>query len=149
LKEEIAGFPHTYIKNYRTSGAEFDLISHTFSKSRKDLRAAISQSLTERGYAIYLGEKEESIFSETKEKAKFIQESLKGRDLKKGEMIEILVPRSNAIVSTILEDLKHDVEEFESEPSVDQLQGEIDDLVISIYGLEADKESIKKFLEKF
>ncbi|KXB01519.1 hypothetical protein AKJ43_03330, partial [candidate division MSBL1 archaeon SCGC-AAA261D19] len=103
-------------------------------------------------YNVVIGKrkKEEPIIVDTKEKAKFVKLALEGKSFKKGEKIEILVPKSNKIVKEILEEYEKDKKELEEMPTVEELEEEINQIVYDLYDLdEEDIKVIENFLEKF
>ena len=82
-------------------------------------------------------------------KADYVATALKGKNAKKGEKKQILVPKSDAIVEGMLKKLEEDKARIKS-PSVAELEEEINELVYELYGLnEKDINVIDNFLRRF
>jgi len=87
---------------------------------------------------------------DTQEKAEYVRRALDGRNVSKGETVEVLVPKQNSVVKDILKEHEEDQEAVDDGKSVEELEKEINEIVYDIYGLdEEDIEVIEDFLEKF
>jgi len=109
----------------------------------------IQKDITGRGYNIVFGKKEKPIFVESEIKADYVVTALKGTRAKKDEKKQILIPKSDAIVEEILNNLESDKAPIKS-PSVAELEDEINGLVYTLYGLnEEDVKVVEDFLNRF
>ena len=148
LRRLIVGFPETHLNEYRLTGAEFNEIKYTFSADHSELKPFLS-GLSDRGFVVYPHEDEDPIWVDSKEKAQYLILALRNRKVKQNDIIKILVPIDNSIVTEILERVKKTVHEIKATP-IDQLEEEINELVYQLYGLdEDDKSMIQGFLKKF
>jgi len=149
LDQKIENFPDEYIDEYRSRGEEFDSINIIFNSDHKALEPVIEAEISGSGYNIILGKKEKPIFVDSKAKADYITAALKGKRAKKDEKLQLLVPKSDAIVEAILKKMEEDKEKVKS-PSVAELEAEINALVYTLYGLnEEDIKVIEDFLQRF
>ena len=83
-----------------------------------------------------------------KEKANYVITALKRKSAKKDEKMQILIPKSNAIVEEILKKLEDNKANTKS-PLVTELEEEINELVYKLYGLnENDVKVIEDFLSR-
>jgi len=146
LRDKIKEFPTTY--NFY---GEKNQIKQIMKASHSSISPCIQK--TQDGlYGVVIGKrkKEEPILVDTEEKAEFVKKSFEGDSVKKGEKIEILVPKSNQDVKEILEEYRKDKEKLEEMPSIEELEEEINEIVYELYGLdEEDIDVIEDFLEKF
>ncbi|MGB7534023.1 MAG: TaqI-like C-terminal specificity domain-containing protein [Halobacteriota archaeon] len=150
LKQKIENFPGEYFQDYRSKGEEFDSPKNiSFNSNQKAFEPVIEKTVDGRDYNIVIGKKEKSVFVESKIKADYVVTALKGKRAKKDEKMQILIPKSDAIVEEILKKLEKDKAKTKS-PSVDELEEEINDLVYKLYGLnEKDIKVIEDFLRRF
>ncbi|MCD6155024.1 MAG: N-6 DNA methylase [Candidatus Verstraetearchaeota archaeon] len=149
LQQKIENFPDEYIKEYRSKGEEFDSINISFNSNHKAIEPVVEKDIDGRGYNIVIGKKEKPVFVESKVKADYVSAALKGKRAKKDEKKQILIPKSDAIVEEILKKLEEDKARIKS-PSVGELEGEINELVYKLYGLnEEDVKVIEDFLRRF
>jgi len=144
----VEKFPETYVNEYRLKGEEFDEIKHSFSADHSKLKPSLS-GLPGKGYVVYPSEGEDSIWVDTKEKARYLALALRNRKVTQNDTIEIRVPRNNSIVNEILDRVKKTLQKIKATP-IDQLEEKINELIYQLYGLsEDDKTVIETFLEKF
>jgi len=109
----------------------------------------IEEDTTGRGYNIVFGKKEKPVFVDSTAKPDYVVAALKGTRAKKDEKKQVLIPKSDAIVEEILNNLESDKAQIKS-PSVAELEGKINGLVYTLYGLnEKDVEVIDDFLRGF
>lgn len=149
LEQKIERFPEEYVQEYRSKGEEFDSINISFNSNHKALEPAVEKTVNDRGYNVVIGEKEQSIFAESEAKANYIVTALEGKSAKKGEKLQLLIPKSDTIIEAILKELDDDKAQAKS-PSVAELEAEINELVYQLYGLtEDDIKVIEDFLRKF
>ncbi|NQE06545.1 hypothetical protein C5S32_11810 [ANME-1 cluster archaeon GoMg1] len=149
LEQKKENFPNEYIQGYRNRGEEFDLLPLSFNSNHKVIEPVIEKNITGRGYNIIIGKKEKSVFVESKVKANYVVTALKGKNAKKDEKKQILIPKSDAIVEEVLKKLEKDNAKVKS-PSVAELEEEINELVYKLYGLnEKDIKVIEDFLRRF
>ena len=149
LEQKIENFPDEYIKEYRSKGEEFDSINIFFNSNHKTIEPVVEKDIDGRGYNIVIGKKEKPVFLESKVKADYVSAALKGKRAKKDEKKQILIPKSDAIVEEILKKLEEDKARIKS-PTVAELEGEINELVYKLYGLnEEDVKVIEDFLRRF
>jgi hypothetical protein len=150
FEQKIENFPGEYIQDYRSKGEEFDPPKNiSFNSNQKAFEPVIEKNITDRGYNVVVGKKEKSVFVESKVKANYIVTALKGKNAKKDEKKQILIPKSDAIVEAVLKKLEEDKARIKS-PSVAELEEEINDLVYKLYGLtEKDINVIEDFLRRF
>ncbi len=149
LEKQIENFPDEYIQEYRSEGNEFKSLNISFKSNHKAIEPVIEEDTTDRGYNIVFGKKEKSVFVESSAKADYVITALKGTRAKKDEKKQILIPKSDAIVEEILNNLESDKAQIKS-PSVAELEDAINGLVYTLYGLnEKDVEVIDDFLGRF
>jgi hypothetical protein len=150
LMFKTGSFPKEYINELGNAGQEFDLIKYTFAAEHRELNINSSQSLNSKEYAIWVSKEKEPIFADSKEKCDFIVYALSkaAPAPKKGESIEILIPRSNTLVTKILEMYKLDLKGLECQ-QIELLEQEINDIVYRLYDVDCGKDVIDKFLKKF
>jgi len=149
LEQQIEKFPDEYIQEYRSKGEEFDSINISFNSNHKTIEPVVEINVDGRGYNITIGKKEKSIFAESGVKADYVVTALKGKRAKKDEKMQILIPKSDAIVEEILKKLEEDEAKTKS-PSVAELEEEINMLVYKLYGLnEKDVKVVEEFLRRF
>lgn len=144
-KRKIRNFPNL------SSGREVSKKIVTFKAGHLNVSPSI-QKTQDGMHGVVIGKrkKEDPILVDTEEKALFIKKALEGKSVRKGEKIEILVPRSNEVVKEILEEYRNDKEKLKEMPTVEELEGEINEIVYDLYDLnEEDIEVIEDFLEKF
>jgi len=147
LEQKTENFPDEYIKEYRSKGEEFYSIKISFNSNHKAVEPVVEKDIDGRGYNIVIGKK--PVFVESKVKANYVSAALKGERAKKDEKRQILIPKSDAIVEEILKKLEEDKARIKS-PSVAELEGEINELVYKLYGLnEEDVKVIEDFLRWF
>jgi hypothetical protein len=92
-----------------------------------------------------LGKKEKSVFVDFVAKADYVVMALKGTRAKRDEKKQVLIPKSDAIVENILNNLESDKAQIKS-PSVAELEDTINGLVYAFYGLnEKDGDLTGKF----
>ncbi|MFQ5887814.1 MAG: TaqI-like C-terminal specificity domain-containing protein, partial [Candidatus Hydrothermarchaeales archaeon] len=148
LEQKIEKFPQEYNKEYREQGVEFDSINITFNSDHKEIKIAVEKSL-EGEFNLILGKKERPITVESEAKVEYIKEALEGKKAKKNEKLQFLIPRDDSIVNKILAKLKEDKKATQN-PSVSELEEEINKLVYELYGLNKDdRKVIEEFLERF
>jgi len=148
LGQQIENFPDEYTQEYRSRGEEFDAINVSFSSNHK-IEPVIEKDVKGRGYNVVIGKKEKMVFVESEVKANYVVTTLKGKNAKKDEKEQILIPKSDAIVEGILKKLEKDNAKTKS-PSVAELEVEINELVYELYGLnEKDVKVIEDFLGRF
>lgn len=149
LKNKLHDFP----SDYYTKLEELSEKNIVFKFNHKMIDISIGTNL-ESGYNIIIEngkkKKEKPLVVDTEEKANFVKLALDGKSVKKGEVIEILVPKSNRVVKNILAEYEHDKKELAKMPSIEELEEKIDQVVYDLYGLnEDDIKVIEEFLEKF
>jgi hypothetical protein len=86
---------------------------------------------------------------DSKEKAEYVSIFLENIISKKGDAIEIMVPRNNNISIDILNEFKRDRYFIDSEPTVSQLEDEINKIVYTIYAASEDRSVVEEFIGKF
>ena len=146
IQNKIKNFPQSYVENL---AEEFTKKTITFQSSHKEISVGIQEAI-DSGYNISTGKKEEPIYVDTKEKAEYVRLALEGKSVKKGEKLEILVPKSNSVVKEILKDYTKDKKRLEKGKNVEDLEEEINKLVYELYGLDKkDQKVIEEFLGKF
>lgn len=144
----IEGFPETYLAEYKSTGIEFDEVRCVFNKHHSRLVPFLHSTIF-KGYNVYPDKDENPIRVETKEKAQYLILALKGKMVKQDDSIKIHIPKDNSIVIHILKKFETTMGEIER-ISMGKIEGEIDDLVYELYGLdEQDRKTIERFLEKF
>jgi hypothetical protein len=149
IARKIESFPVDYVLQYRSSGEEFNPLTISFSSTHKVIEPTIEPRIDDRGYNIVFGKKEPPIFVESTIKADYVVAALKGKRAKKDEKLQLLIPKSDAIVEAILKELEEDKAKVMS-PSVAELEAEINELVYRLYGLnEEDIKVIEDFLKRF
>jgi hypothetical protein len=149
LEQKKENFPNEYIQGYRNRGEEFDLLPLSFNSNHKAIEPVVEKDISGRGYSITIGKKEKSVFVESKVKANYVVTALKGKNAKKDEKLQLLIPKSDTIVEEILKKLEEDRAKTKS-PSVAELEEEINELVYKLYGLnEKDINVIEDFLRRF
>jgi hypothetical protein len=149
IEQQIENFPDDYIQEYRSRGNEFESINITFESNHKAIEPVIEEDTTSRGYNIVFGKREKPVFVYSTAKADYVVTTLKGTRAKKDEKKRILIPKSDAIVEEILNNLESDKAQIKS-PSVAELEDEINGLVYTLYGLnEEDVKVIEDFLKRF
>jgi len=146
---KIEKFPDEYIQEYRSRGEEFDSVNISFKSDHKAIEPVAERNIDGRSYNIVIGKKEKLVFVESKIKADYVFATLKGKSAKKDEKMQILIPKSDAIVEEVLKKMEEDKAKTES-PSVAELEEEINELVYKLYGLnENDVKVIDDFLRRF
>jgi hypothetical protein len=96
-----------------------------------------------------LGKKEKPVFVDSTAKADYVVTTLKGTRAKKDENKQVLIPKSDAIVEEILNNLVGDKAQTKF-PSVAELEDAINELVYTLYELnEKDVAVIDDFLRRF
>jgi hypothetical protein len=149
LEEKTENFPDEYIQEYRNRGEEFNSINISFKSNHKAIEPITEKNVDGRGYNITIGKKEKPVFVESEAKANYVVAALRGKRAKKDEKIQLLIPKSDAIVEEVLKKLEEDRTKAES-PSVAELEEEINKLVYKLYRLnEEDITVIEDFLRRF
>ena len=149
LEQKTENFPDEYIQDYRSKGEEFASINSSFNSNHKKIEPVIEKNIDGMGYNITIGKKEKPVFVESPAKADYVVTALKGKRAKKDEKLQLLIPKSDAIVEEILKKLEKDKAKTKS-PSVAELEEEINELVYKLYGLtEKDVKVIEDFLRRF
>ncbi|NAS88379.1 hypothetical protein C4E24_01345 [ANME-1 cluster archaeon AG-394-G21] len=149
IEQQIENFPDEYLQEYRSRGEEFDSTNIIFKSNHKAIEPVIEEDTTGIGYNIVFGKKEKPVFVESEIKADYVVTALKGTRAKKDGKKQILIPKSDAIVEEILNNLEGDKTQIKS-PSVAELEDAINGLVYTSYGLnEEDVEVIDEFLRQF
>jgi hypothetical protein len=134
---------------YLSEGNEFKSLNLSFKSNHKALEPVIEEDTTSIGYNIVFGKKEKPVFVDSAAKADYVVTALKGTRAKKDEKEHVLIPKSDAIVEEILKKLESDKALIKS-PSVAELEGAINELVYTLYGLnEKDVKVIDDFLRRF
>lgn len=146
FQNKIKNFPQSYTtENFKEE--EFTRKTIIFKSQHKSISLQILKAL-DSSYNVSI-EKEEPIFVDTREKAEYIRLSLEGKEVKKNEKFEILIPKSNKVVKDILKEYREDQKKL-SEKSIKELEEEINQLVYKLYGLnKEDQRVIEEFLQKF
>ncbi|MFW6196246.1 MAG: Eco57I restriction-modification methylase domain-containing protein [Thermoplasmatota archaeon] len=145
-KKDVDNFPMFYLSNEEISKKTLKI-----EYRHKNIRPNV-QKTQDGMYGIIIGErkKEDPILVDTEEKAGFVEKALKEDSVRKGEKIEILVPKSNKVVKEILEEYRKDKQKLDEMPPVEELEEEINQIVYDLYDLDdKDIEVIENFLEKF
>jgi len=149
LEQKIEHFPDEYIQEFRSKGEEFFSPPITFDSDHKALEPIMEAEISGRGYNIVLGKKEKPLFVESELKANYVVAALKGKRAMKDEKPQLLIPKSDTFVESILTELEEDKVKVAS-PSVNQLEAEINALVYELYGLnEENVQVIEDFLRRF
>ncbi len=149
LQQQIENFPNEYIQEYRSRGDEFNSVNISFNSNHKTIESVVEKDISGRGYNVTIGKKEKPVFVESEVKADYVVTVLKGKRAKKDEKLQLLIPKSDAIVEEILKKLEEDKARIKS-PSVAELEEEINELVYKLYGLnEKDVKVIDNFLRRF
>jgi hypothetical protein len=149
IAQQIENFPDEYIQEYRSRGEEFESTNITFKSNHKAIEPVIEEDTTGRGHNIVFGKREKPVFVESTAKADYVVTTLKGTRAKKDEKKQVLIPKSDAIVEEILNNLEGDKAQIKS-PSVAELEDKINELVYTLYGLnEKDVAVIEGFLRRF
>lgn len=143
----ISKFPAEYIGDV----VEKYAAKITFESSHSGIAPRINER-SDGSYEVVVGtRKEESpITVDTSEKAVLVKKYLDGKNVKRGEEVEILIPRSNAVVKEILEEYEKDKNKLEQLPQIKKIEDRIDQIVYRLYGLDKeDIEMVEEFLRKF
>jgi hypothetical protein len=149
IEQKIKKFPEEYIKEYRSQGIDFDPIKISFGSDHRAIEPVMERNVDGKGYNIMIGKKEKSIFVGSEVKTKYVVTALRGKSTKKDEKMQLLIPKSDTIVEEILKNLENDKAKIK-DPSVDELEEEINELVYKLYGLnEKDVKVIEDFLRRF
>jgi hypothetical protein len=146
LKNKLDRFPAAYLSN-----AEVVPKTLKMDSGHSSMDPEIQQR-QDSGFNVVIGKrkKEDPIVVDTQEKAEFVRMALQGQKVKKGEEVEVLVPKSNQAVKDILQEYEDDEQRLEELPTVEELEEEINEIVYDLYGLEEeDVEVIEEFLETF
>ncbi|GFO97224.1 restriction/modification enzyme [groundwater metagenome] len=143
--QRAARFPEEYIKEYRAHGEEFDAQEIVFNTNHKELAVNIEKSL-DREFLVKI-KGTAPIVVDSEAKAEYVKAALSGRKVSKGEKIQILIPRADALAKEALAAHQKDLQEAQG---IAALEDEINELVYKLYGLdENDKKVIEEFLSKF
>jgi type I restriction-modification system DNA methylase subunit len=149
FEQKIKNFAEEYVQEYQNKGEEFKQLSISFNSDHKALEPLIEEDTGGDGYNVVISKKEAHIEVDSKIKANYVLSALKGKRAKKDETLQLLVPKSDAVVETILKKLEEDKTKVRS-PSVAELEAEINELVYKLYGLnEEDVKVIEDFLRRF
>ena len=149
IGQKIGNFSEEYIKEFRNKGEEFTSFSLCFNSNHKTLEPEITENVDGQGYNILPDKKETFIYVDSKVKVDYVVAALKGKRTKKDEKLQLLVPKSDAVVKSILTELEEDKVKVKS-PSVVELEAEINELVYKLYGLnDEDVKVIEDFLRRF
>jgi type I restriction-modification system DNA methylase subunit len=146
LENRINRFPSAYLSNEElTSKTVIMQASH--SGLDPDI-AKISPGELE--VTIGSRKKEKPFVVESEEKANFITETLSGRNVRKKEEVEVLIPKSNKETKRVLSEYNDDKRKLDQSLSISELEEKIDQKVYDLYNLEDnDIRIIKQFLESF
>jgi hypothetical protein len=139
------------VERYYSATTEINKIILSMSSSHKSISPKIQKEQGET-YNIIIGKrkKEKPILVDSEEKAQLVKLSLIGKNVKKGEKIEILVPKSNSDVKETLKEYNEDKKKLNEMPSLEKLEQEINEIVYDLYGLDGDDiDVLEDFLEKF
>jgi hypothetical protein len=150
VEQRVEGFPDAYFEELQDEIEEWSLVKWIPRRNYKEVKIEIAGDL-EGGRAFSFGKDDElrepAVDSPAKER--YIVEALRGKRARKGEEIQIKLPRSDRAVEKIIERLEEDREELEGNP-ISRLEDEINEQVYQLYGLnENDVKVIEEFLEKF
>ena len=146
LEEKIRAFPDSYLGGRK--GTECETIPFTSRIGHNQVKPHILE-LIDGGFAVTLGLEEDRVPVETKVKSDYVYLALEGRKTKKGQRIEVQVPRDGSEASGIVLEHKKDLDQLRTQSKSD-LMAEIDDLVFNLYGLSVDdKKTVEKYLLKF
>jgi len=153
LEEKIDKFPEPYLSGQKLKklvNAAYDL-----SKLSKDTYTVrfpaiepVKPKSDKSAYKLALT-KDDYILFGSREMAEYVFEWLKKKErVRRSELLELKVPEEAAKVMDEFSSDKNRVDEIRKE--VERLEGEIDELVYELYGLDAkDREVIEEFLRKF
>lgn len=135
------------ISEWRNEGIELNEISYTFEESHAELQPIVSGT-DEKGYAIFPHNNEDPILVETEEQAKVVVALLLNKNVRKNEIITILLPRDKRKIDQMLKELRElskDKEIF----SLEKAHYELNELIYRLYRLkDEDKAMIEDFVEK-
>ena len=149
FEQRIKIFSEEYVQEYQNKGEEFKQLSISFNSDHKELEPLIEEDTGGDGYNVVISKKEAPIYVDSKVKADYVVSALKDKRAKKDEKLQLLVPKSDAVVETILKKLEEDKTKVKS-PSIADLEAEINELVYKLYGLnEEDVQVIEDFLRRF
>jgi len=146
IEQRIKNFPNSYLEQHKR--IEKQLFGYTFKTNHNILTPSIIK-LTSGGFGISFDKKEEVKSVETKLRANYIVQALKGKKVNKNEEIKLLIPREESIVDEILTKYNKDKTKLLKSP-ISTLEEEINELVYDLYGLGMkDIKIIEGFLSKF
>jgi len=151
LESRINSFPIPQFNKLDREGkiAESFELKHTTERRYSNLNIDLSES---NEYEIKLGKddyiREARLDSEIKRE--FIIEALDGERFTSGEQITLSIPKSDADARKVIELWEDQKARLADEPTVEELEAEINDCVFSLYGTEDEnREVVETFLTRF
>jgi len=145
-KTRLNAFPESYIDD----SVEVDWLEYEWGTKRYPVEAHI-QERSDGTYAIEQGRADQitSPLISNRERAEYVLKSVNGSRYKKGEEMELPIPRRESEVERLLEERKKDKEHLERNPA-DELEEEIDEAVYNLLELgEEDIRVIEHHLEQY
>lgn len=147
IQAKIDSFPKNYVED---SSTEVDYIDYEWQTRRYPVDAEI-QARADGTFAIEAGRSDSitgpRILSE--ERARYVHAAVDGRNVKSGEETTIPIPRRDADVAALLDELREDRRTVE-ETDIEALEAEIDEVVYDLFDLtEDERQVIEEYLEVF
>ncbi|WP_224268648.1 Eco57I restriction-modification methylase domain-containing protein [Haloprofundus salinisoli] len=149
----ITDFPSSYISG---QSGEIDYIDYEWQTRRYPVKAKIEE-LDDGRFAVTAGISDEITApqmdkgdrDDRKLRAKYVHAAVNGRNMKKGEEMNIPIPKRTDDVEQLIEALEADKQTVE-ETSIEDLEAEIDDTVYDLFNLTEDERNvIEDYLEVF
>jgi hypothetical protein len=153
LESKTARFPEAYLGEFDD---ELEYINYEWQTRRYPVTAEVNED-EEDEYTVQAGRSDSisdpAMWSEENEsrmlRASYVREAVDGRNVKSGEETTIPIPRSDDGVSELLNRHEEDQDRVES-ISVEELEGEINELVFDLFELtEDERDVVENYLEVF
>jgi type I restriction-modification system DNA methylase subunit len=146
LAERVASFPDSYLQDFQSAPIELDERRFQLKSAHSKVKPDMTPALDKR-FAVYPAPGEQPLL-ETEQRARYLVLALKNA-VPVEQTIHIMIPRDDDVVSELLRKFDSD-ERDASEPSVLQLEDELNKVVHRIYEvLKEDDSLIDLFLTRF
>ena len=140
-------FPQSYLGDF---SGELEYVDYEWQTARRPVSASIETS-EDGGFAVAAGHTDEirDPRMDSEARVRYVHSAVDGRKVKESEVVSIPIPRRDADVEALLEDLETDRQAV-AETDIEALEAEIDEIVYDLFELtEEERQVIEDLLDVF
>jgi hypothetical protein len=146
-QRKISSFPGAYLGDF---SGELEYVDYEWQTARRPVEASI-ETAEDGGFTITAGRTDaiRDPRMDNEARARYVHSAVEGQTVRKGEDVSIPIPRRDADVQALLEELAADRQTV-ADTDIEALEREIDAIVYDLFELtEEERQVIEDFLEVF